>query len=412
MFRWLAPNLRTFLLAFALALAVWVTAVTAANPDEAQVYPNPIPIEFIGQDAGLVLTGEVPRDVEISLRAPRSVWEQILADPASVRAIVDLTGLGSGAHTVEVQVQVNAQPARILSVSPRTFDLLLEPLATRTLAVTLAVSGEAAIGYQTGEPVLTPAAVVVSGPESLVSQVAAIRASLDLTDARENIETSLPLAAVDSSGSILSGLTLSPDSAQVSLPVVQLGGYRDLAVKVVTVGRPASGYRLASVAAFPPIVTVYSADTALIESLPGYVETAALDLSGASENIETRLDLTLPPGVALVGEQNVLVQVSITPIEGSQKVDYRPVEVTGLGAGLNAQVSPVTVDVILSGPLPALNTLRPSDVHVSVDLSGRGAGTYQLTPFVTVSVDGVTVESVLPGTVQVTITGAATPTPR
>lgn len=34
MFRWLATNLRTFLLAFALALVVWVTAVTAANPDE------------------------------------------------------------------------------------------------------------------------------------------------------------------------------------------------------------------------------------------------------------------------------------------------------------------------------------------------------------------------------------------
>ncbi len=46
MFRWLATNFRTFLLAFALALVVWVTAVTSANPDETQVYPNPIPIEI------------------------------------------------------------------------------------------------------------------------------------------------------------------------------------------------------------------------------------------------------------------------------------------------------------------------------------------------------------------------------
>ena len=49
MFRWLATNLRIFLLALVLALAVWVTAVTVENPDETQTYPNPIQIEFIGQ---------------------------------------------------------------------------------------------------------------------------------------------------------------------------------------------------------------------------------------------------------------------------------------------------------------------------------------------------------------------------
>ncbi|MBE3040391.1 MAG: hypothetical protein IMZ62_16470, partial [Chloroflexi bacterium] len=101
MFRWLAPNLRTFLLAFALALAVWVIAVTAANPDETQVYPNPIPIEFIGQDPGLIMTGgTVPQQVEITLRAPHSVWQSLLSGETSVRAVVDLTGLGSGMHTM------------------------------------------------------------------------------------------------------------------------------------------------------------------------------------------------------------------------------------------------------------------------------------------------------------------------
>lgn len=70
MFRWLATNLRTFLLAFALALAVWVTAVTSANPDETQAYPKPILIEYIGQDPSLIMSDTVPREVQITLRAP------------------------------------------------------------------------------------------------------------------------------------------------------------------------------------------------------------------------------------------------------------------------------------------------------------------------------------------------------
>lgn len=412
MLRWLTTNLRTLFLAFVLALAVWVTAVTASNPDETNPLPAPVPIEYIGQDASLLQTGSVPRSVEVSLRAPKSVWEQILADPASVRAIVDMTGLGSGTHTVEVVLQVSAQPVRIISVSPRTVELVLEPLASRTLPVSLVIAGQPALGYQAGEAVLTPGEVTISGPESLVKQVAVIRADLDLTNARENVETSLPLAILDADGNIISGLTLSPQTVEVSLPVVHLGGYRDLAVKVVTVGRPASGYRLASVAVFPPIVTVYSGNTALIESLPGYVETLPLNLSGVSENIETRLDLALPADVTLVGEVNVLVQVTIAPIEGSLTVAYRPVEITGLGAGLKAQVSPATVDVIISGPLPVLDTLRASDVRVSIDLTGRDVGAYQLTPTVTILLEGLTVESILPGTVQVTISASGTPTPR
>lgn len=412
MLRWLTTNLRTFLLAFALAVAVWVTAVTASNPDQTGTLSRPIPIEFIGQDAGLILTSSVPQTVVVTLRAPKSVWDQLEADPASVHAVVDMTGLGSGTHTAEIVLQVGVQPVRILSVTPRTLTLVFDPLVTRTLSVELSLSGVPAVGYQIGDPLLTPNKVTVSGPELTVTRVASIRAALDLTEARENLEASLPLAAFDADGALLSGLTILPQSVQISLPVLHLGGYRDLAVKVVTIGRPASGYRLTSVSAFPPIVTVYSGNILLIESLPGYVETMPLDLSGVSDNIEIRLALNLPSDVTLVGEQSVLVQVGVTAIEGSLTVGFRPVEVIGLGPGLTAQVSPVTVDVILSGPLPALDSLRASDVRVSVDVSGRGPGTYQLTPTISILAGGVSVESILPGTVQVTIASKSPGTPR
>ncbi len=411
MLRWMTRNLRTCLLAFALAVAVWVTAVTSSNPDETNTLPAPIPIEFIGQEAGLVQTATLPTSVEVTLRAPKSVWGQILDDPASIRAIVDMTGLTAGMHTLEVAIQVNARPVRVLSVSPRTVDLILEPLASRTLPVNLVVSGEPALGYQAGEPVLTPAEAAVSGPASLVAQVTSLRADLDLTNTRENLETSLPLVALDSNGNPLNGLTISPKTVGVSVPVIHLGGYRDLAVKVVTVGRPASGYRLTSVDVFPPIVTIYSGNTALIESLPGYVETLPLSLNSASQDIETYLELVLPPDVTLLGETSVLVQVGIAPIEGSSTISNRPVEVTGLGPGLKAQISPALVDVILSGPLPLLETLRATDIRVSIDLNGRGAGSYQLTPNVTILVQGLSVESILPGTVQVVISAAGTPKP-
>jgi YbbR domain-containing protein len=273
------------------------------------------------------------------------------------------------------------------------------------------LDGDPAIGYKAGDVVMDPADAVISGPESFVAQVKHVRANLDLTNARQSIEASLPIHAVTESGSKVSGISVNPDNIRVTLPIAQQGGYRDLAVKVMITGQLASGYRLRNIIAAPLIMTVYSENLLLIESLPGYVETVPLDISGASSNIDTHLTLNLPGEVLLIGNQTVSVQIEIVPIEDSRQVSFRQVEVIGLSPGLSAQLSPTTVDVILAGPLPVLNALQPSDVHVRIDLTGLIIGTYQLTPIVIVVGEGVTVQSILPGTVEVTITKEIATTP-
>src|SRR6266498_4843997 len=76
--RLFARNLRTFLLALVLGISVWVSAVSAADPNEVRAFPHPIPLEVIGQDPSLILINDIPSTVEVSLRAPRSVWESLI----------------------------------------------------------------------------------------------------------------------------------------------------------------------------------------------------------------------------------------------------------------------------------------------------------------------------------------------
>jgi hypothetical protein len=85
--------------------------------------------------------------------------------------------------------------------------------------------------------------------------------------------------------------------------------------------------------------------------------------------------------------------------------------VNGLSEGLSAEVFPQTIDVIISGPVPVLEELTSQDITVSVDVSGLEVGVYQLTPDVDLSVENVSVESILPGTVEVVIAIPNTPTP-
>jgi YbbR domain-containing protein len=415
MFRWISRNFRTFLWAFVLSIAVWVAAVTSADPDETRTLSSPVSVQLIGQDPGLVISSEIPTEVEVTLRAPRSVWEVIDADPQIVQAILDLSGMSSGDHSVEVQIQINARPVQIVSISPRMVTFTLEALSTQTFKVDLSLRGEPAIGYQAGDVSLDPLEVVVAGAESRVQKVVRARISANLSGTRENFDQMIRVEVLDEDGQKVDGVTVSPDTVHLTLPVTQQGGYRDVAVKVNTVGRVASGYRLTDISVFPPVVTVFATDPELVNTLPGVVETLPLELQSAKEDISTRVALNLPAGISIVGDQTVLVQVGVSPIESSVTLSGEKVEIVNLGEGLSAQVSPATVDVIVSGPLPLLDTLTRQDVRVTVDLSGLEPGTYQLTAAVQVLLSDVVVESILPNTMEVVIslagTPAVTPTP-
>ncbi len=408
--RSLAANFRTFLLALVLGIAVWVSAVTSADPDEIRLYPNPIPLEVVGKAPSLIVTTEIPASVEVTLRAPRSVWEQLNATERSVQATLDLSGLEAGEHEVPVQIRVLARPYQIVLASPDTVTVKLEPVATRTLTIEKIINGIPALGYQAGEAVIAPETVLISGPESLVNQAVHARVTINLEGARESVEQASPLQILDENNAVIRGLTITPETVQVSVPVSQQGGFRDLAVKVVVSGQIAAGYRLENISVFPPVVTVFASDPNLVTSLPGVVETQPLNLQDANENITTRLALNLPENVTLVGAQTVQVTVGISPIQTSLTLLNQKINVIGLTEGLTVRILPQTVDVILSGPLPTLDSLTPQDVIVSVDVSGLGLGTHQLTPQVDILLENVEVESILPGTVEVVISPPGTPT--
>jgi YbbR domain-containing protein len=409
--RKITRNLPTLFFAFALALTVWVTSVTQADPSVKQAYPHPISVTMIGLDPGSVLTSVTPSQVTVTIDAPRSVWTELNGDNNLVTAVADLSSLTPGTHSVPVQVSVSAHPSNWISTSPKTISVTLEKLTTRTLPVHIVTHGEAAAGYQAAEPSLKVTSVNISGPTSLAARVAELRATLDITDARDSIDRTIVLQALDSSENVVEGVTLNPDRVEIQEPITQRYGFRTVSVKVMVTGQVVNGYRVTNISVSPPAVTVSSSNPQSVNDLPGYVETIPVNLDGIKSDIDVRVPLNLPSGVKMEGDQTILVQVGIAAIESSLTISNLAVQSTGLVPGLAAHFSPATVDIILSGPLPLLVGLNGTDVQVIVDLSGKGAGSYQVTPTVEINSSELRVVSIQPGTVEVTITAAPLPTP-
>jgi YbbR domain-containing protein len=196
------------------------------------------------------------------------------------------------------------------------------------------------------------------------------------------------------------------DASPNGAPGLATSSYRTVAVVAKLHGTPADGYGVTSVVVTPPTVTVQGA--ALTLGDVSFVNTAILDITGQSDTTTRKVTLDLPAGVTTTTVQTVTVSVFIAPIAGKVSANV-PITLKGLSSGLAATLSPPSVDVTLTGPLPKLQSLN---IRALVDVTGEGPGSYIL-PVQVATPSDVTVQ-IAPAAVTVTLTlgkPGVTPTP-
>ena len=396
-------NLPTLITALVFAITVWIFSVNQSDPTETRAYPEPINLEIIGQDSNLIIVNDIREQISLTLRAPRSILDQLENDRNLINVTLDLSGYEAGLHTLTPQVNIALSPVEVVRFDPVTIVVKLDTLVSESFPIQIKTLGNPAIGFETQTPELSQETVMISGPQSVVDSIEEVVAEVSIVDVSEDILRTVDVNAFNAEGNILEGLTISPSSIEVTIPVNQRGGYRTVVVKIVTSGQIAPGYRLTNIFSMPPTVTIFSSNPSLVDDIPGFVETTPINLNSANEDLEIRVALNLPEGINVVGSQNVTVQISIDPIESSANFTNIPIQTEGLDANLSVEISPENVDVYLSGPLNFLEELTPSSIIVVIDLTDRGPGTYQLAPEVKLDNEEITVDAILPNTVEVII---------
>lgn len=393
--------LPTFLTALILAIVVWVSAVTSTDPNEELTLAKPVPITILGLDPDLVIVNDVAEAVDVTIRAPHSIHLKLAEEPDLVRAFVNLSGLTAGSHTVDIQVSVSIGPTEVTEISPSSINFTLENMLTKEFPITLKKTGSLPISYEAGDAKLSAETVQVIGPETQVQKVTQVVASVDLTNITTSIAKSIELKALDSRGVLVNGINLNPSQIPVEIPIKQLGGYRNVFIKIVTTGQVARGFYLTGILVDPPTITIYSTDPELVDNMPAYIETVPVNLNGAETSFESIVALNLPEGIVAIGEQTINIEVGVAAIESSLQLVDIPVEAINVSDGLKVTLSPAKVDIYLSGPLYLLEQINSGTIKVTVDLTGKTAGTYQLTPTIILDNPSIQLDSIVPGSIEV-----------
>lgn len=393
-------NLSSLIMALILATMVWMAATIQENPFVEAFLAEEVPVEVVNRGEGLVIVSGVDQGIRIKVRTPQSVWADLRA--SSFRAYVDLAGLDVGLHEVSVQVEPAGDLVRILETSPAVLTVRLDRSAEKTVDVRVSIYGDPPQGYYKGLPQAVPSQVTVSGPQTLVDQVAQATAEIYLRGEKDTFERNVAITPRDEVGSIVTGVEVDHSSVVVTVPIVQRVGYRELSIRTSIEGTPASGYWISSISADPSTVTVFG-DPQIVRDIPGYLETYAVNIEDARESISEQVAIVFPEGVSpLDNVYSVQALIEISPVLGGQTLQLTPV-LQGLGRGLEATFSPDTVEVILSGPLSELEALEAEDVQVILDLSNYGPGTHSVSLTVE-KPESLEVQAILPDQVEVEIT--------
>lgn len=364
-------NWGSLLLAFVLALSLWVYVTVQDNPVIEGRFE--VPIDYVNLPDDLALSDKADT-VRVRVAAPTNVMNTLAA--SDINAYADLSAAGQGQYTAPLRFQL-PDNVELVSADSTEVVLVINQLETRQCPVTVRyVSGEPADGYLALEASLAPTQVVLSGAQDRLDRVDEVFVTVDLTDLSANFRANLPVSVVDASGNSLLGfVTPQPALVDVLVPVVTEQPSKVVPVSVTLSGAPAEGYVISRIVVDASVATVFGAQAALDKV--DYVYTSAVNIADARGNVTQEVTLLNADGLSFDREQAYRVVVTVEP-EAVRTVDNVAVTLVNQQSGFNYQLAETTCSVTVRGPASVVGALDAADIEARVDVNGLGAGEHYL----------------------------------
>lgn len=166
-------------------------------------------------------------------------------------------------------------------------------------------------------------------------------------------------------------------------------------------GHPAPGYVVGAKTADPARVEVVGPES-VVKNV-AEVLTEPVSVAGARDRVTQTVAIgVLDPSLRLKTARSAEVTVQVVPAPLERTVRSRPIHLRGLASTLEAQATPVTVDVGLRASRLAMSRVEPDSIVAYIDVAGLSPGLYTLTVHADSPPD-VGVTHIDPASVQVRI---------
>jgi YbbR domain-containing protein len=170
------------------AAAVWLPRALNAKKELL------IPVEPAALSPGLALATALPKNVEIRVKGPKSIVSDLSSQKIVYR--LDLSGVQSGIQTIQLQKEAVCLPANVSvdALNPSYITVQIDLRMEKRLPVVLDLVGKPTAGFYLAGSEAIPPTAVLSGAESLLAPLTAIRTQpIEIDGAAESFQRKVPL---------------------------------------------------------------------------------------------------------------------------------------------------------------------------------------------------------------------------
>lgn len=385
-------KLVSILLSIAIAFGLWLYVITTVSPGYTDTIHD-IRVSFEGEtllnERGFMITNGLDAYVDLTLSGNRS--DYIKLSPENITIKVDLTKIyDPGIKQLDYEIiypgDVPTNAFTEENKYPDKVTITVEKKQTKPVEVRVNFAGNAKDGFiaDIENRILDYPTINVTGPSSVVEQIDHARIDIDLTDMTESISESYRYTLCDQEGNPVDVAMITTDVAEVHLDV-KIQRLKEIPLKLnVTYGGGATEINT-DIKIDPETIRV-SGSELLLEDLNEII-LGSIDLSTLETNTTQTYTISLPEGVTNLSERTeVTVEIKFVGLT-VREFDVTRIEVINVPEGMDYELLNEVVKVKLRGPTGAISQLKPENIVLTVDLSGKEIGSFTVKPALVIEGD-------------------------
>lgn len=374
------------ILSVVFAIFLWVTIINVIDPADSRLITG-IPVDMLNREAltGLGYTYEILEGsmVSVTVTGPTSKIDELTS--SDFYASADFSTVNPLSDFVDIEVRctksnIGSADLDIVLRNP-TVRLNIENRESKTMDVSVNLTGTPAEGFTTGNYDISPMSVKITGAESTIAEIASVVAEYDVEGASMDISDKVTLRFYDENGEPVdtSGLILSRSEVRLKVPILIK---KQVPVNYAYTGTVKDGYKISEIhATINSIIIAGTAEAvAGVNSIDLPAELIDIgDISTDTTYSNIRITHYVPATVKIISDAVAEVFIKVEPlIQKSFVILPENVTMENMNDTLRYSLGKGTISVSYEGLQADIERLVNTDMRAVVDVSGLGVGTHMV----------------------------------
>ncbi|MBV7271566.1 hypothetical protein JMF89_04440 [Clostridiaceae bacterium UIB06] len=378
---------------------LWLYIFNVENPIRERKIS--VPVTVVNKDklseSSLVTVGEEQTKVSLTIRGNSS--DVYLVKPEEFKLESDLSAYGvkKGENKIPVVIKKSPQNVSVVNSENLWIRVVLDDLKQKTIPVKVVIEGKAKEGFFAMQPIYKTTEVEANGPSDSIKYVNSAVAKYDVKNSEKDIVTVLSLQPLDSSGNVVKGVSIKPESIEITVPIKKI---KSVPINVKMLGNLNNQSNIKSITPTPEMIDI-AGDEKVISNVNS-IDTEDIDISKINNKDSIEAKIIVPKNVILINS-NGTIKLNINFNKSTQKELSLDIVTKNLGNNYTANLDKNKVNITISGAENIINNLKPENIECFVDLNSLQEGDQNVNININLP-DGVSKVSQDPSSIKVTIT--------